>query len=95
MHLAEVTVHGYRAATPDPLTCSIPGALPFSLDQTGRAKSTVSDALLLAHRDVFPTTPRPSTATLSSAVASRLIETKYDLDPAAASPLGSALHTKA
>lgn len=94
MHLAEVTVHGYRGATPDPLTCSIPGRFAVLAGPNGAGKSTVSDALLLAHRDVFPTTPRPSAATLSSTVASRFIETKYELDPATASPLGNALHTQ-
>ena len=94
MHLAEVTVHGYRAATPDPLTCSIPGRFAVVAGPNGAGKSTVSDALLLAHRDVFPTTPRPSAATLSRVVASRAIETRYDLDPPAVSPLGSALHAQ-
>jgi putative ATP-dependent endonuclease of the OLD family len=94
MHLAEITVHGYRAATPDPLTCTIPGRFAVLAGPNGAGKSTISDALLLAHRDVFPRTPRPSSATLSSTVTSRSIETRYDLDPTVASPLGSALHAQ-
>lgn len=94
MHLSDITVHGYRAATPDPLTCIIPGRFSILTGPNGAGKSTISDALLMAHRDVFPRTPRPSSATLSGAVASRLVDTRYDISPTEPSPLGAALHTQ-
>lgn len=94
MHIDRVNVHGFRAASSSPLECQIPGRFSVLAGANSSGKSTVADSILLAHRDVFPYTPRPSRATLSSTVSSRTIEISYAVEPGDPSPLGSLLATQ-
>lgn len=65
MYLSSVVVDGFRAATEGPLTCELPGRFAVLLGANATGKSTVSDAIALAHRTVFPWRPRSSDAVLS------------------------------
>lgn len=76
MYLATVVVDGFRAATAEPLTCELPGRFSVLLGANGTGKSTVSDAIALAHPTVFPWKPTPSSAALSPG-RDRLIKLTY------------------
>lgn len=89
MYLRRVTVHGFRAASKDPLECVLPGRFAVLAGANSAGKSTIIDSIVLAHRDVFPYTPRPSAATLAKTVTSRSIDIEYGLEEGDSSPLGT------
>lgn len=88
MYLKEVKVHGFRAANEQPLACELPGRFAVLVGANSAGKSTVVDAIVLSHRDVFPFTPRPPASVLSTSVASRTIDVTYALEDLDTSPLG-------
>jgi hypothetical protein len=79
MFLARVAVEGFRASVPGPLICDIPGRFSVLLGANGTGKSTVTDAIALAHADVFPWKPRATTASLAK-TGQRSIETSYEYE---------------
>lgn len=91
MFLERVVVHGYRAASIDPLECVLPGNFSVLAGPNGAGKSTIVESLLLAHRDVFPYFSKPSSTTLSRTVPARSVEIEYSIPPGDSSPLGSVL----
>ncbi len=91
MHLEEVVVHGLRAASEAPYKATLPGRFAVVAGANAGGKSTLIDGILLAHHDVFPFTPRPSSAVLSRSVGTRTIEVSYALPPTDLSPLGDIL----
>lgn len=91
MHLERVVVHGLRAASEVPYSVELPGRFAVVAGANAGGKSTLVDATVLAHHDVFPFTPRPSSAVLSHTVATRTIEVTYALPDADPSPLGDML----
>jgi len=91
MHLERVVVHGLRAASDVPYEVELPGRFAVVAGANAGGKSTLVDALVLAHHDVFPFTPRPSSAVLSRTVATRTIEVTYSVSPTDRSPLGDLL----
>ena len=88
MYLSKVIVHGFKAASDQPLDCQIPGRFCVLVGPNSAGKSTVVESILLSHRDVFPYTGRPTAAALSRTVPSRSIEIGYELEPNDQSPLG-------
>lgn len=88
MYLQKVTVHGFRAASEDPLACVLPGRFAVLAGANSAGKSTIVDSIVLAHRNVFPFVPRPSAAALSKVVPVRTIDLEYALEEDDASPLG-------
>ena len=88
MYLKTVTTHGFRAATEVPLTCELPGRFSVLLGANSGGKTTLIDSIVLAHRDVFPGTPRPSAVLLSKDVTARTIDIEYTLEDPEPSPLG-------
>lgn len=91
MHLERVVVHGLRAASELPYTVDLPGRFAVVAGANSGGKSTLVDAILLAHQDVFPYAPRPSSAVLSRSVATKTIDVTYALPATDASPLGDML----
>ena len=81
MFLAKVAVEGFRASVPGPLICDIPGRFSVLLGANGTGKSTATDAIALAHADVFPWKPRATTASLAK-TGQRSIETSYEYENA-------------
>lgn len=81
MFLKRVEVDGFRAADSAPLVCEFPGRFAVLLGANSTGKSTVCDAIGLAHADVFPWTPRATAAALSSTVTERLIMIEYGYEP--------------
>ena len=88
MYLERITVHGFRAASEDPLLCVVPGRFSVLAGANSSGKSTIVDSIVLSHHDVFPFTARPAAAALSKTVANRTIDIAYALEDADASPLG-------
>ena len=88
MYLSKVVVHGFKAASDQPLDCQIPGRFCVLAGPNSAGKSTVVESILLSHRDVFPYTGRPTAAALSRTVSSRSIEIEYELESNDQSPLG-------
>jgi len=94
MHLESVVVHGFRAASRLPYKVTLPGRFAVMAGTNAAGKTTLVDAILLAHHDVFPFTPRPPSAVLSQAVATRTIDIAYGLPPTEPSPLGDMLRAQ-
>lgn len=91
MHLDRIDVHGLRAAANAVYQCRLPGRFSVLAGANSGGKSTIVDAIVLSHRDVFPYTPRPSSAVLSQTVAVRTIDVGYALPTDDPSPLGDLL----
>lgn len=73
------------------MECVFPGRFAVLAGANGGGKSTIADAILLAHRDVFPTTPRPTSAMLASGTPVHEIEVAYEIGDDPDSPLGTLL----
>jgi putative ATP-dependent endonuclease of OLD family len=88
MHLSRVSVVGLRASAEDPLDVALPGRFSVIVGANGAGKTTVADALYLAHPRRFPSLPAPSAATLSPGSRSVSLEYSFDSDSAKEGPLG-------
>ena len=91
MFLKKVEIEGYRAAGDGVLECELPGRFAVLAGPNSGGKTTVSDSILLAHRDVFPRGGRPGVANLSAETGVREISVEYSMDDDSASPLAAAL----
>ncbi|MGQ4479343.1 ATP-dependent nuclease [Streptomyces sp. SAS_276] len=93
MYLSRVKVSGLRASAEGEIDCRIPGRFSVLIGANGAGKTTVTDALYLAHTSRFPLLPRQGAAALPSGGAPG-IEVQYDLEETAGSegPLGQSLH---
>lgn len=90
MHLSSVTVRGFRAGANEDFTCTFPGRFSVLLGANNAGKTTVCDALYLAHPHRFPQLPRPSIAVLGD--APRTIEVNFDFEKdGPEGPLGESL----
>lgn len=66
MHLSRVVVSGLRASAQHPMRCDLPGRFSVLIGANGVGKTTLTDALYLAHPgNRFPVLPRPTSAVLS------------------------------
>ncbi len=76
MYLHHVAVRGFRsAAAGDNVVCQFPGRFSLLIGSNNAGKTTVTDALYLAHPHCFPQLPRPSVAVLGG--TPREIEVQY------------------
>ena len=91
MFLKKVEIEGYRAAGDGVLECELPGRFAVLAGPNSGGKTTVSDSILLTHRDVFPRVGRPGVANLSAEAGVREISVEYSMDDDSASPLAAAL----
>jgi putative ATP-dependent endonuclease of OLD family len=64
VYLSTVTVKGFRAGAARDFTCLFPGRFAVILGPNNAGKTTVCDALYLAHPHRFPQLRRPSAAVL-------------------------------
>lgn len=92
MYLRRVVVRGFRSAATDDVTCEFPGRFSMLIGSNNAGKTTIADALYLAHPQTFPQLPRPSVAVLGRATP-REIEVHYAFNPTGEpeSTLGQAL----
>ena len=64
MYLSTVTVEGFRASATDAFSCTFPDRFSVLIGSNNAGKTTVCDALYLAHPHRFPVLPRPTSALL-------------------------------
>ena len=76
MYLKDLTVRGFRAGARHNLVCTFPGRFSVLLGPNNVGKTTVCDALYLAHPHHFPQLPRPSVAVLGD--TPRVIEVAFE-----------------
>lgn len=91
MYIRRLTVHGFRSAASDSVTCEFPGRFSVLVGANNAGKTTTTDALYLAHPYNFPQLPRPTVAVLG--YSPREIEVEYAFNPGGApeSALGQGL----
>lgn len=77
MYLARVEVAGYRASAHGTIECDLPGRFAVLLGANSGGKSTIADAIVLAHPAVFPRQLRPPAEALSETVIPRRIKVEY------------------
>jgi putative ATP-dependent endonuclease of OLD family len=93
LYLSRVKVSGLRASAEGEIDCGIPGRFSVLIGANGAGKTTVTDALYLAHTSRFPLLPRMGAAALPSG-GTPGIEVHYNLEGSAEreGPLGQSLH---
>lgn len=89
MHLRRLAVRGFRAAADGEIRCEFPGRFALLLGANNAGKSTVAEALYLAHPRRFPQVARPSAAVLGP--TPREIDVGFEFCPSGESRLGSGL----
>ena len=94
MHLSRLAVRGFRAAADAELQCRFPGRFSLLVGANNVGKTTVSDALYLAHPQVFPRITRPPSSTLGAPPRTIEVEYEYANAPDVEGPLGHLLHTQ-
>lgn len=87
--IRKVTVNGFRASATDEVECSFPGRLSVLVGANNGGKTTVCEALYLAHPHVFPSLRRPTSAVLGR--NPRTIDIEFAFGPDEEGPLGHAL----
>ncbi|WP_340559985.1 ATP-dependent nuclease [Streptomyces sp. GSL17-111] len=92
MHLSRMEVKGLRASAESEIVCDLPGRFSVLIGANGVGKTTVTDALYLAHPSRFPSLPRPSATALGGGERSITVQYSLDCDPDAEGALGRQLH---
>jgi putative ATP-dependent endonuclease of OLD family len=88
--LSKITVQGFRASAAADLTCTFPGRFSVLLGPNNAGKTTVCDALYLAHLHRFPQLRQQSAAVLGD--APRVINVEFNFGgEGPEGPLGSSL----
>jgi putative ATP-dependent endonuclease of OLD family len=90
VYLSTVSVTGFRAGATDTFACTFPGRFGVLLGANNAGKTTVCDALYLAHPHRFPQLPRPSVAALGDAPRTIDIAFAFEKDDIEG-PLGKSL----
>ena len=78
MHLRRVTVRGFRSSAVSEVVCDFPGRFALVIGSNNAGKTTVGDALYLAHPNRFPQLPRPSVAVLGATPRDIAVEYAFD-----------------
>jgi putative ATP-dependent endonuclease of the OLD family len=88
VYLRKIVVRGFRSAAETDVTCLFPGRFSLLIGSNNAGKTTVTDALYLAHAHTFPQLQRPSVAVLGG--PPREVEVQYAFSPDGQpeSPLG-------
>lgn len=90
MYLSSITVSGFRAGAPANMTCVLPGRFSVLLGPNNAGKTTVCDALYLAHLHRFPQLRALSAAVLGD--APRTIDIQFEFGGGGPEgPLGESL----
>ena len=91
MYLRHVAVRGFRSAAAGDVVCQFPGRFSLLIGSNNAGKTTVTDALYLAHPHNFPQLPRPSVAVLGSAPREVEVQYAFNKNGEGESPLGKTL----
>jgi putative ATP-dependent endonuclease of OLD family len=79
LFLQRVAVHGYRAACDEEIVCELPGRFSVVVGANGTGKTSVTEAMYLAHRHVFPQIQRPPAAALAPR-SERFVEVAFEYE---------------
>lgn len=81
MHLHSIAIKGFRAAagTDRGIDCEFPGRFAVLAGANGAGKTTICDALYLAHANRFPSIAKPSRAALGGPI--HRVDVHYAPDP--------------
>lgn len=90
MYLSAITVEGFRASAHEAFTCQFPDRFSIILGQNNAGKTTICDALYLAHIHKFPALSRGSAALLGDNPRTISVEFQYG-GTGAEGPLGQSL----
>lgn len=89
MYLRRVEVEGYRASANGPISCELGGRFSLILGANGSGKTTINEAIVLAHPRSFPRfTPIDATA-LSAPPRAVRVEYAYETDTAKEGAFGT------
>jgi putative ATP-dependent endonuclease of the OLD family len=92
LFLRRVKVLGFRGAVEQELVCEFPGRFATIVGANGAGKTTVADALYLAHSHTFPQLPRPTAATFGRNTQREIeVDFAFVTDGSGESLLGEAL----
>lgn len=91
MYLKRVTVEGFRAAVPSPVTVELPGRFSLLVGSNGAGKTTINDAIYLAHPERFPRLAPPDASVLGSAPRKIVMEYAFEKTGGTEGALGMAL----
>ena len=91
MYLSRVRVKGLRASANSEIDCELPSRFSVVIGANGAGKTTVTDALYLAHPSRFPYLPRMGASALGSGEREITVEYTLDDDPAVEGALGRQL----
>jgi putative ATP-dependent endonuclease of OLD family len=94
VHLRRVRVRGFRSAVDGDVVCEFPERFGLLIGSNNAGKTTVTDALYLAHPHRFPQLPRPSVAVLGPTPRDVVVEYAYD-DVEVVGTLGWSLQNQA
>lgn len=83
MHLKRVEVQGYRASASAPLSCELPGRFSLILGANGSGKTTINEAIALAHPRAFPRLAPIDATALGT--QPRLVRVEYEFEGDASS----------
>lgn len=78
MYLSEVKIRGYRAAANNEISVSLPGRFSLIMGANGSGKTTINEAIVLAHPKVFPRPARIDATALG--LSPRFVEVKYQYE---------------
>ena len=90
VYLRRVVVRGFRSAADgdNGITCTFPGRFSLLIGSNNAGKTTITDALYLAHEVTFPQLRRPSVAVLGGPPREIEVEYAFSPDSQPESPLG-------
>lgn len=91
MYLKRVTVDGFRAAVPSPITVDLPGRFSLVVGSNGAGKTTINEAIYLAHPERFPRLTPPDAAVLGPAPRNIAVEYSFETGSGPEGALGLAL----
>lgn len=91
MYLRRVEVGGFRASAAAPVSCDIPGRFSLIVGANGAGKTTINEAIALAHPRRFPQLPPVDGAALGPPPRAIELEYAFESDSDSEGALGRAL----
>lgn len=78
MHLKKITVEGYRAAAQAKMSCEFKSRFSLILGANGSGKTTINEAIALAHPTRFPWMPPIDASVLGNSPRKITVEYAYE-----------------
>lgn len=88
MHLKRIEVKGFRASANTPIVCELSGRFSLILGANGSGKTTINEAIALAHPRSFPRLPPIDATALGATPRAVRVEYEFEADAAREGELG-------